>query len=37
VPNIFQAKDSDFKSQTHRIFRSSTAATYVQVSVVQPH
>ena len=37
VPNIFQAKDSDFKAQTHRIFRSSTAATYVQVSVVNPN
>jgi hypothetical protein len=34
VPNIFQAKDSDFKAQTHRIFRSAGAATYVQVSVV---
>jgi hypothetical protein len=34
VTNIFQAKDSDFKAQTHRIFRSSDAATYVQVSVV---
>ena len=21
VPNIFEAKDSDFKAQTHRIFR----------------
>jgi predicted acyl esterase len=34
VTNIFQAKDSDFKTQTHRIFRGSGAATYVQVSVV---
>jgi putative CocE/NonD family hydrolase len=34
VANIFQAKDSDFKAQTHRVFRSSDAATYVQVSVV---
>jgi putative CocE/NonD family hydrolase len=34
VANIFQAKDADFKAQTHRIFRSSGAATYIQVSVV---
>lgn len=37
VPNIFEAKDSDFKSETHRIFRSRDAATYVQVSVVNPN
>ncbi len=34
VPNIFEAKDSDFKAQTHKIFRSLGAASYVQVSVV---
>jgi putative CocE/NonD family hydrolase len=34
VPNIFAANDSDFKAQTHTIFRSKTAASYVQVSVV---
>jgi hypothetical protein len=37
VPNIFEAKDSDFKSQTHRIFRSADAPSYVQVSVVGSH
>jgi putative CocE/NonD family hydrolase len=37
VPNIFEAKDSDFKAQTHRIFRSADAASYVQVSVVGSH
>jgi len=36
VPNIFLAKESDFKAQTHRIFRSRDAASYVQVSVVNP-
>ena len=36
VPNIFAAKDSDFKAQTHRIYRSRDAASYVQVSVVNP-
>ena len=35
VPNIFEAKDSDFKAQTHRVFRSRDRASYVQVSVVQ--
>jgi uncharacterized protein len=35
VPNIFEAKDSDFKAQTHRIFRSRDAASYVEVSVVK--
>jgi len=34
VPNIFAANDSDFKAQTHKIFRSKSAASYVQVSVV---
>jgi putative CocE/NonD family hydrolase len=36
VPNIFTAKDSDFKAQTHRIYRSRDNASYVQVSVVNP-
>jgi hypothetical protein len=36
VPNIFMAKDSDFKAQTHRIYRSRDNASYVQVSVVNP-
>jgi predicted acyl esterase len=34
VPNIFEAKDADFKAQTHKISRSLRAASYVQVSVV---
>jgi putative CocE/NonD family hydrolase len=36
VPNIFAAADSDFKAQTHRIFRSREAPSHVQVSVVRP-
>jgi uncharacterized protein len=35
VPNIFEAKDSDFKAQTHRVFHSVDAASYVQVTVVR--
>ncbi|HEY4132700.1 MAG TPA: CocE/NonD family hydrolase, partial [Gemmatimonadaceae bacterium] len=34
VPNIFEAKDSDFKAETHKVFRALGAASYVQVSVV---
>jgi putative CocE/NonD family hydrolase len=34
VPNIFAAKDSDFKPATHRVFRSRDAASYVQVDVM---
>jgi predicted acyl esterase len=37
VPNIFEAKDSDFKAQTHRILRSADAPSYVQVAVVSGH
>ena len=33
VTNIFDARDGDFTTQTHRIFRSTDAATYVEVSV----
>jgi putative CocE/NonD family hydrolase len=33
VPNIFEAKDSDFKAQTHKVFRSRNAASYLQLSV----
>jgi len=33
VPNIFEAKDSDFRAQTHKIYRSRESASYVQVAV----
>jgi uncharacterized protein len=33
VPNIFAAKDSDFRASTHRIYRSSQRASRVEVSV----
>jgi putative CocE/NonD family hydrolase len=36
VANIFEAKDSDFRAQTHKIFRSRESASYVEVSVVSP-
>ena len=34
VANIFASKDSDFKAQTHRVFRSRDAASYVQLPAV---
>jgi len=34
MPNIFAAKDADFKAQTHRVFRSRDAASYVQLPIV---
>jgi hypothetical protein len=35
VPNIFAAKDSDFRSATQRVFRSPGAASFIQLPVVQ--
>ncbi|HEX6812955.1 MAG TPA: CocE/NonD family hydrolase [Planctomycetota bacterium] len=34
VPNIFLADDSDFRAQTHRVFRSAAAASCVVLPVV---
>ena len=34
VPNIFQAKDSDFKKATQTIFRSARYATYLELPVM---
>ena len=36
VPNIFEAKASDFKAQTHRVFRSPGAASRVEVQTITP-
>ncbi|MGI8547116.1 MAG: CocE/NonD family hydrolase [Gemmatimonadaceae bacterium] len=33
VPNIFDAKDSDFKAATERIFHSTQAASYIQLPI----
>ncbi len=33
VPNIFEAKDSDFTAATERIFRSAKAASYISLPV----
>jgi len=35
VPNIYKAKDSDFRVATQKIFRSKDAASYVSIPVVQ--
>jgi putative CocE/NonD family hydrolase len=34
VPNIFEAKDSDFKAATMKVFRSRNAASYLQIDVL---
>jgi len=34
VPNIFEAKESDFRAATHRVYRARNAASYIQVDVV---
>ena len=34
VPNIFQAKDTDFQKATQRVFRSGGKASYVALPVV---
>ncbi|MFA6165060.1 MAG: CocE/NonD family hydrolase [Gemmatimonadaceae bacterium] len=34
VPNIFEGKASDFKAQTHRVWRTPTQASRVEVQVV---
>jgi predicted acyl esterase len=36
VPNIFEAKESDFKAATHRVYRSGPNASFIQVQVVSP-
>jgi hypothetical protein len=35
VPNIFTAKESDFRAQTHRVWRTPTQASRVDVQVVR--
>ena len=34
VPNIFTAKASDYKAQTHRIWRTPTQASRVEIQTV---
>ena len=35
VPNIFEAKEADFRAQTHRVFRSAGFPSHVVVPVVR--
>lgn len=37
VPNIFKANASAYRAQTHRVFRTSSNASNVEVMVLQPH
>ena len=36
VPNIFEAKDSDFRAATQRVFRSPQQASFISLPVVRP-
>ena len=36
VPNIFQAKETDFQTATQRIYRSGQHASYIAVPVIKP-
>jgi uncharacterized protein len=36
VPNIFEAKESDFKAATHRVYRTPQYPSRVEVPVVRP-
>jgi putative CocE/NonD family hydrolase len=36
VPNIFQAKESDFVKATHRVYRSPSQPSFVKVNVLPP-
>ncbi len=36
VPNIFAAKDSDFRPATHRVYRSKAYPSHVSIPVVTP-
>ena len=37
VANIFEAKASDFRAATHRIYQAPPAASYLQLSIVNPN
>lgn len=37
VPNIFEAKASDFRAATQRIYRSPNFSSFIQMSVVTPN
>jgi predicted acyl esterase len=35
VPNIFEAKESDFKAATHKIYRSAQFPSHIELSVMK--
>ena len=35
VPNIFEAKESDFIKATHRIYRSFSFPSYIELSIME--
>ena len=36
MPNIFEAKDSDFRAATQKVYRSPTQASFISLPVVRP-
>jgi len=36
VPNIFEARTTDFRAQTHRVYRTPRHPSHVEISVVAP-
>ena len=36
IPNIFEAKDSDFRAATQKVFRSPQQASFISLPVVSP-
>ncbi|HXW95995.1 MAG TPA: CocE/NonD family hydrolase [Gemmatimonadales bacterium] len=35
VPNVFEAKESDFRAQTHKVYRSTRYPSHVEVQVLE--
>ncbi|OQP44775.1 X-Pro dipeptidyl-peptidase [Niastella yeongjuensis] len=35
VPNIFEAKESDFRAATHKVYRSANAPSHIQLPVME--
>jgi hypothetical protein len=35
VPNIFEARDADYRAATHRVFRSAAFPSHLDVAVAE--
>ena len=36
VPNIFEARATDYRAQTHRIWRTAVNASRVEIATINP-